>query len=266
MTDRRTRARVLDFPRVSARRRRRGRRDGRRGSCRGIRTPSSIQYGFGSSYYGQAVFEDPKWDYRSLNFDTDVALRRSEGGTGFELRRIRISEASARMEANSSSITVGAIRRFRRPARLLTTSRSTRFSTSFRMGDRQLRQHAGDSIVSSWFPVWATAAAAWERTAFGNRPGAPIDPDHDVVAALEQWVEKGVAPKQLIGTGKVSGDSSATLTRPSAPIRRLHTTREAETLTRPRALRVNKGGRWRFRSRDPLRFRVLSSQAPRPDW
>ena len=49
---------------------------------------------------------------------------------------------------------------------------------------------------------------------FGNRPGAPIDPDHDVVAALEQWVEKGIAPKQLIGTGKATGDSSATLTRP----------------------------------------------------
>lgn len=35
---------------------------------------SSIQYGFGSSYYGQAVFEDPKWDYRNLDFDTDVTF------------------------------------------------------------------------------------------------------------------------------------------------------------------------------------------------
>ena len=49
---------------------------------------------------------------------------------------------------------------------------------------------------------------------FGNPPGAPIEPEHDGVAALDQGVENGVATKQLIGTGKVIGDSSATLTRP----------------------------------------------------
>ncbi len=32
------------------------------------------------SYYGQAVFEDPKWDYRSLNFDTDVAFGDQKAG------------------------------------------------------------------------------------------------------------------------------------------------------------------------------------------
>ena len=41
---------------------------------------SSVQYGFGSPYYGQAVFEDPKWDYRNLNFDTDVAFGDQKAG------------------------------------------------------------------------------------------------------------------------------------------------------------------------------------------
>jgi len=29
---------------------------------------------FGNTYYGQAVFEDPNWDFRTLDFDRDVAL------------------------------------------------------------------------------------------------------------------------------------------------------------------------------------------------
>jgi feruloyl esterase len=40
------------------------------------------------------------------------------------------------------------------------------------------------------------------------------DPNRDVFAALEQWVEKGVAPEQWIGQGTVPGDSSKTMTRP----------------------------------------------------
>jgi len=27
---------------------------------------------FANTYYGQAVYEDPKWDFRTLNFDEDV--------------------------------------------------------------------------------------------------------------------------------------------------------------------------------------------------
>lgn len=35
---------------------------------------------------------------------------------------------------------------------------------------------------------------------FGNAPraGADIDPDHDVVSALDRWVEKNEAPQQKL--------------------------------------------------------------------
>jgi feruloyl esterase len=48
---------------------------------------------------------------------------------------------------------------------------------------------------------------------FGNRPGAPADADHDVVVALDRWVEKGVAPGAIIGTGKSVMEPAKTLTR-----------------------------------------------------
>ena len=60
------------------------------------------------------------------------------------------------------------------------------------------------SIVCSWFPAWAIAAAGRARTVSATRPraGADMDPDHDIVSALDRWVEKGVAPEKIIATGK----------------------------------------------------------------
>jgi hypothetical protein len=48
---------------------------------------------------------------------------------------------------------------------------------------------------------------------FGNSSAAG-DADHNVFAALEQWVEKGVAHEKIIGAGNVVGDRSKTFTHP----------------------------------------------------
>jgi len=57
--------------------------------------------------------------------------------------------------------------------------------------------------------------------AFGNSPVKEPDADHDVVAALDRWVEKGVAPDRIIATG-FNGDPSKGLvmTRPLCPFPR----------------------------------------------
>ena len=44
-------------------------------------TPAgAIQFGFGNSYYGAAVFEDPQWDFRTLDFDRDVRIGDAKAG------------------------------------------------------------------------------------------------------------------------------------------------------------------------------------------
>src|SRR6478672_6470555 len=40
----------------------------------------AIQFRFGNSYYGAAVFEDPKWNFRMLDFDRDVAMADAKTG------------------------------------------------------------------------------------------------------------------------------------------------------------------------------------------
>src|ERR1044072_5634648 len=52
---------------------------------------------------------------------------------------------------------------------------------------------------------------------FGNGAAGRRGPEHNVFAALERWVEKGTPPERLIGSGKVLGDASKTLTRPLCP-------------------------------------------------
>jgi feruloyl esterase len=67
-------------------------------------------------------------------------------------------------------------------------------------------------------PGMAHCAGGLGPNAFGNRgavsPATANDPERDIFAALERWVERGTAPEQLIGSGPGVGDAGKTLTRP----------------------------------------------------
>jgi feruloyl esterase len=53
---------------------------------------------------------------------------------------------------------------------------------------------------------------------FGNGfLSARTDAEHDLLSALEAWVEQQIAPEKLIGTGTAVNEPTATLTRPLCP-------------------------------------------------
>ncbi len=175
------------------------------------RTPA--QFFFANTYFGQAVYENPKWDFRTANFYEDV--------------RYGDEKAGAVLNSNSPDL-----RSFRgRGGKLIQYhgwgdaaippassiqyyERVKDFMSKFPDARSNSAQPLDGFYRLFMVPGMGHCGGGNGPNTFGNSPGAPIDPDHDVVAALEQWVEKGVAPKQLIGTGRVSGDSSTTLTRP----------------------------------------------------
>ena len=39
---------------------------------------------FGNTYYGQAVFEDPTWNFRAFDFDRDVQFGDAKVGAVFD--------------------------------------------------------------------------------------------------------------------------------------------------------------------------------------
>ena len=52
----------------------------------------------------------------------------------------------------------------------------------------------------------------------GRSAASPTaDPDRDILAALERWVERNVAPDRIIASGIQGGDVSKPMTRPLCP-------------------------------------------------
>ncbi len=58
-----------------------------------------------------------------------------------------------------------------------------------------------------------------------GQPGTAVDAKHDVIAALEAWVEQGIAPDSIIAAAYVGGDPTAGVarTRPLCPYPKLAT-------------------------------------------
>jgi feruloyl esterase len=57
-----------------------------------------------------------------------------------------------------------------------------------------------------------------------NNPGNPQDPEHDVVAAVDRWVEKGIAPDRIIATkfaDDIPANGDVAFTRPLCPYPRV---------------------------------------------
>src|SRR5580700_2395510 len=175
------------------------------------RTPA--QFSFANTYYGQDVYEDPKWDFRTLNFDEDVRYGDEKVGAVInsnspDLRSFRARGGKLIQYHGWGDAAIapnGSIEYYERVKLFMSRYPDPRTDSS---------KPVEDFYRLFMVPGMGHCAGGNGPNVFGNRPGAPVDADHDVVVALEQWVEKGVAPKQLIGTGKAAGDPSKTLTRP----------------------------------------------------
>ena len=167
----------------------------------------SIQSAFGNSYYGHAVFEDPKWDFRTLNFDRDVAFGDEKAGpvlnsTSPDLRSFRAAGGKLIQYhgwGDAAIAPASSIEYYEKVGSFMRKYPDARSNSS----------RPVDSFYRLFMvPGMGHCGGGAGPNSFGNgRPGASIDPDHDIFSALERWVEKDVAPDQLIGAG-------ANMTRP----------------------------------------------------
>jgi feruloyl esterase len=158
----------------------------------------------------------PTWDWRSFDFDHDMA------------------EVDAVLGSDVNGATVANIDAFKAH------------------GGKLLMYHGwADSIVNpfatiAFYETLAKAAGGQDQlqssarlfllpgvehcgvgggegpNAFGGEHGLPppqVDPEHDVLAALAQWVETGTAPEKLIATKYEGGDPTkpVVMQRPACP-------------------------------------------------
>ncbi|MGC4050121.1 MAG: tannase/feruloyl esterase family alpha/beta hydrolase [Paludibaculum sp.] len=180
-----------------------------------ITTPpqQSPQSQFGNSYFGQAVFEDAGWDYRKLNFDSDIAFAAEKGGVVVasnspDLRSFRAHGGKMIQYhgwADAAISPYGSINYYEKVRSFLSRFPDPR---------------AKDPEIASFYrlflvPGMGHCAGGIGPNSFGNAGNQFVgDPERDLLTALDRWVEQGVAPERFIGTGRATGSPDTVLTRP----------------------------------------------------
>jgi len=176
----------------------------------GLKPDSSLMHMFGTQYFSNMVYGDADWDYKTFSVDaglamalktTSVALDSTDpdlkafadrGGKLILYHGWNDPAISSLNTVNYYESVVGAM-----------GEDGTRSAVRLFMAPGV--QHCGGGPGPDSFGQ------------FGATPSSgPADAQHDLYAALEVWVEKGVAPEQVIAS-KMEGEGAArhaTVTRP----------------------------------------------------
>jgi feruloyl esterase len=178
-----------------------------------------LQPWFGTSFYSYLVFEDPKWDYRTMDFRRDLSTA--------------LTKVGSILDSNDPDL-----RRFRdRGGKLIQFhgwgDAAIPATASIEYYERVKRTLAKDGAepLESFYrlfmaPGLGHCAGGMGPNDFGNLGMVGLgrsDPDRDIHAALERWVEQGVAPERIVAEGVRPGDpphdpaKGIKITRPLCP-------------------------------------------------
>ena len=154
-----------------------------------------------ASHFKYLVFQDPKWDYRTLNFDSDVALADKLDNGVLNATNANLKEF------------------FELGGKLLLyhgwSDRAIAPQNTLNYYDSVVSAIGGADKVQSSIRLFM--APGMDHCSGGDGPF-----DFDDVAALEQWVEKGKAPDRIIaahfpGGAPASPSAKPDRTRPLCP-------------------------------------------------
>jgi tannase/feruloyl esterase len=181
---------------------------------------TSVIAGFGNSFYGQAVAEDPKWDFRKWNFESDFAyaVEKTAGilnSMSPDLRSFRATGGKLLQYHGWGDAAIPG------SASIEYYDRVRTFMAKYPDG-RGTSPAALDQFYRLFMvPGMGHCSGGIGANTFGNggRSAASptADPDRDILAALERWVEGNVAPDRIIASGVQGGDASKPMTRPLCP-------------------------------------------------
>ena len=163
----------------------------------GTAPEKSLQYMFGTHFFENMVY-DHSWDYKTFNVDHDM----------------KVADDKLAQRLNATNPDLGAFKK--RGGKLImyhgwsdaaippVNAINYYKSVVAKMGAKD-----SDSFVRLFMvPGMQHCGGGPGPSVFGQASVAQGDPQHDVAAALEQWVERGVAPEQIIAT-KYKGMNAA---------------------------------------------------------
>ena len=161
----------------------------------------STHWRAGDGFFKHMVFEDPDWDFRSFDYDTDLAFA--------------IEKVGPVLDANDPDLRV-------------LRDRGAKLIVYHGWSDPDISPLASidyyEQVVSELTEAEADATGLAEVQEFfrlfmvpgmGHCRGGPGPDQFDALSALEAWVEDGVAPDQIVAS-KVE-DGEVVRTRPLCP-------------------------------------------------
>ena len=188
----------------------------------------SIQAFFGNVFFGQMVFENPKWAFRGFSFDSDLRSADQKFGTILnainpDLERFRARGGKIIQYhgwADSAVAPVNSINYYEDVVSAQVISAEN---------DKGGKRGSADALkrTQSFYrlfmvPGMGHCSGGPGADDFGNQSPVPppqIDARHDLVSALDNWVDHGVAPDEIIATGYVDGNPAkgVVITHPLCP-------------------------------------------------
>ena len=159
----------------------------------------SLQFAFGTQFFGNMVYSKAGWDCRT--FDVDRDLKAADEKTAALLNAAdpdltRFKERSGKLILyhgwNDAAIPAGNTINYYQ-------------SVLTKMGANT----AAEFVRLFMVPGMQHCAGGPGPDMFGQLGVAKGDPNHDLDAALERWVEQGVAPDQVIASKFRSGSDPA---------------------------------------------------------
>lgn len=181
---------------------------------------TSLQAMFGNTYYGQAVFELPDWDFRTFDLERDLAIAEQKAGLIIDslnpdLRTFRAHGGKliqyhgwgdAAITAYSSIDYYESVSAFLNRYPDASGSAPGQIENFYRLLMVPGMGHCGGGFGATSF-----------GQAGGGNPAFQSDPERDILAALERWVEEGVAPERLVASGTAPETPEQNMTRPLCP-------------------------------------------------
>jgi hypothetical protein len=164
----------------------------------GAAQAKSLQYAFGINFFQDMLYSDANWDYRKFNIDHDTKLADDSLGqtlnaTDADLKRFNDRGGKLIVYHGWSDAAIPPVATIQYYNRVVSKMGASNTDTFVRLFMVPGMQHCGGGPGPS---------------NFGQTIVMGGDPQHDVNAALERWVEQGTAPEQIIAT-KFKGASPA---------------------------------------------------------
>jgi feruloyl esterase len=160
---------------------------------------TSSMYNFGTQFYKNMVYGNPDWDFKTLDVDRDfkAASKRMApilDATNPDLRRFQARGGKLILYHGWSDAAIpgqNTINYFRSVQKKMGADNTAKFVRLFMA------------------PGVQHCAGGSGANVFGQAGPPQRDADHDIGAALERWVEQGVAPERVVAT-RYKGQTAAT--------------------------------------------------------